>query len=94
MRVVYRRVLPSARSENEYPLLWNCMFVSDRDDMELRGEFRYESARKEQAFVANRFTHTVEGFTAGFNPYTVNVEGKIGKATRPGLPPPRTPPVS
>ena len=59
------------------------MFVSDRDYMELRGEFRYDSARKQQVFVANRFTHSVEGFTPGFDPYMESIEGKIGSSTRP-----------
>ena len=60
VRDACRLALPSARHENEYPLLWNCMFVSDRDYLELRGEFRFESARKQQEFVSNRFTHSVE----------------------------------
>ena len=51
--------------------------------MEIRGEFRYDSSRKQQDFVANRFMHSVEGFTPGFDPYTESTGCKIGGLNRP-----------
>lgn len=37
--------------------------------MELREEFRYESASRQRDFVSTRFTHIVDGFHASFDPY-------------------------
>lgn len=54
------RLVTEEAVEN-YPLLWNTVFITDRDFMELRAEFRYASATKQQAFVNSRFTFDVKG---------------------------------
>ncbi len=48
VRDACRLIVPTDLEDSEYPLLWNCLFVSDRDYMELKGDFRYESARKQK----------------------------------------------
>ena len=60
------RMLTEESAKN-FPLLWNLVFIADRDFMELRSEFRYASAAKQKDFIGSRFTYDVKGFD--FNPY-------------------------
>ena len=65
----------------QFPLLWNTVFIPDRDFMELRSEFRYASAVKQRNFIVSRFTHDVSGLALNpYEEYPVVASGESGTA--------------
>ena len=80
-----RLVVASKASESEYPLLWNCTFISERDYMEFRDEFRFTAAKKQQSFVRERFTHNIGGINAATNPYMECPIRNIGTTESPNI---------
>ena len=60
-----RKISPAVTTE--YPLLWNLMFVAERNFQELREDFRHRMATTQKHFILNRFSHDIRGIN--INPY-------------------------
>ena len=80
-----RLVVAIKASDSEYPLLWNCTFISERDYMEFRRDFRFSAAQKHQAFVRERLTHHIGGITPATNPYMECPIHNIGTTESPNI---------
>ena len=64
-----RLVIAGTIEESEYPLIWNCHFISDTNYQELCEDHRYKAAARQKAFVTKHFTFPVGGINEAVDPF-------------------------